>query len=161
MPNVVGVSSPVAAAVAGLSLRQVTYWSSTRLLSPSVRDTTGKGVHRRYSLADVRALAILGALRRERVSAQGLRRAGEYLRAHENTMLQAAAGKLVLTRGERPEVYFARTPSELVALLVRPGQTALPIVIDLAEVTRGLEARITKAEREREKKRRAKKKGRS
>ena len=51
-----------AAAMAGLTFRQIDYWDRTDLLKPSAQHAEGSGSRRRYSIADIlraRALALI------------------------------------------------------------------------------------------------------
>ena len=116
----IGIATPIAARVAGISERQLAYWSRTGLVRASIRETTGKGVHRRYSLPDVLALRCVGDLRRAGVSLQACRKVQSVLRDEESTTLSAA--RLVVFDGRKPDVLLARTEHELVSLLEARGQ---------------------------------------
>jgi hypothetical protein len=55
-----GFSGPRAAEIAGITYRQLDYWARTGLVVPSLKVPKGSGDRRRYSVDDVRLLALLG-----------------------------------------------------------------------------------------------------
>lgn len=57
-PDTVLVGSPTACMVAGITYRQLDYWIRTGLFSPQV-EASGSGSRRRFSPADLRALAAI------------------------------------------------------------------------------------------------------
>jgi hypothetical protein len=54
-------SAPEAHALAGVSYRQLDYWDRTRIVRPSTL-AQGSGTQRRYTLDDVIAVALVGAV---------------------------------------------------------------------------------------------------
>lgn len=144
-----GFSTPEVARAARLTPRQVSYWASTNLYRASLRETTGKGVHRRYDLRDVRALAALGVMRRRGCSLPALRRVSAWLE-HHNLTLRDNAGLLVYVEGAKRDVLLARSPVEVVSLLTAPGQMVVPVVVDLAELFHEVGARIVDIEEARQ-----------
>ncbi len=59
-----GYSAPAAAKLAGVTYRQADHWERTRVLRPSAKSANGSGTSRRYSVMDVRVLAVLRELSR-------------------------------------------------------------------------------------------------
>lgn len=55
-----GFSSRNAAELAGITFRQLDYWCRTKLIEPSIVTAHGSGTRRRWSVDDVRKLAVLG-----------------------------------------------------------------------------------------------------
>lgn len=56
------VSTREACRLARVSYRQADYWCWIGILTPSITEAAGSGSRRRYSLDDVRTLAVLGAI---------------------------------------------------------------------------------------------------
>ena len=140
------VSTPVAAKVAEVTLRMALHWASTGLVAPSAvahkgdeRDpqSPGKGVHRRYDLADLVALRAVAKLRRKGVSLQACRR----IQADLNARVRPSA-KLLAIRGNPANVLLvtsAREEREALAesLLKRPGEmVALTATLSVGEIER-------------------------
>lgn len=77
--TVAGYSSAEAARAAGVSYRQLDYWTRERIVRPSVAEAGGSGTARRWSLADVEVLRTLGALSALGCAGDALRHAGRVL----------------------------------------------------------------------------------
>ncbi len=60
-PLPIGYSSPVAARVAGITFRQLDYWTRVDAVQPAIA-ASGSGSRRRWSTSDVRRLAVLSLL---------------------------------------------------------------------------------------------------
>lgn len=56
----IALSSRQACEVAGITYRQVDWWARTGIVLPSLVDAAGSGSRRRYSVEDVRLLAVVG-----------------------------------------------------------------------------------------------------
>jgi len=69
-------STPIAAELAGASVRQVRYWGQTKVLRPSGKATG----HRRYTFPDLVALKTIKNLRDQGLSLQKIRKAVAFLR---------------------------------------------------------------------------------
>ena len=59
----VGSRGPQVCELAGITYRQLDYWARVGLVRPSITEAQGSGTQRRYSLADVAALKVVGQLR--------------------------------------------------------------------------------------------------
>jgi DNA-binding transcriptional MerR regulator len=58
-----GFSAPDVCVLAGISYRQLDYWARTDFIRPSLKDASGSGSARRYSVSDVdRLIAVKSAL---------------------------------------------------------------------------------------------------
>jgi len=66
-------SSTEMARLAGVTFRQVDYWTRSGLISPSVRDTRGSGTQRRFSDDDLVRLRVIAELLRYGFSLQRIR----------------------------------------------------------------------------------------
>lgn len=73
-----GFSAPRAAAIAGITYRQIDYWDRIGLVVPSIRSQRGSGTRRRYSADDVRLLALLAQVSQDqrRTVAEAMRSRG-------------------------------------------------------------------------------------
>src|SRR5678815_3353197 len=54
-----GYSGKVAAAIVGITYRQLDYWARTDLVRPSLADASGSGTRRRYSYRDLLELRMI------------------------------------------------------------------------------------------------------
>lgn len=75
-----GYRGPQVAKVVGISYRQLDHWTSTGLVTPSVRDAEGSGSQRLYGFDDIVQLKVIKRLRDAGVSLQRIRRAVEEVR---------------------------------------------------------------------------------
>jgi uncharacterized protein (DUF433 family) len=130
-----------AADIAGLSRRQVDYWSSTGVVQPAIdqRVTPGRTV-RLYSYTELMSLLVAAALRRAGISLQHIRVIVEYLRSRGYPApLTQLAFAVVAGR-----VYFQHDDGTWESD-VHPDQVVIHEVLDLEP----LRARITDAEHRR------------
>lgn len=58
----IGFRGPAAAALAGITFRQLDYWARSGLVPPSIAEAHGSGTQRRYSRADVICLRVVHAI---------------------------------------------------------------------------------------------------
>jgi hypothetical protein len=70
-----GYTSEEAAAIAGITYRQLDYWDRTRLVRPSIAEARGMGTRRLYSFDDLLRLRAIKRLAERGVSLQRIRRA--------------------------------------------------------------------------------------
>jgi DNA-binding transcriptional MerR regulator len=71
----VGYRGPAVAKIVGVSYRQLDHWTSTGLVTPSVRDADGSGSQRLYGFDDIVRLKVIKRLRDAGVSLQRIRKA--------------------------------------------------------------------------------------
>ncbi len=77
----VGYRGPAVAAIVGVSYRQLDHWTSTGLVTPSVRDAEGSGSQRLYGFDDIVQLKVIKRLRDTGVSLQRIRKAIDEVRS--------------------------------------------------------------------------------
>ncbi|HVM40616.1 MAG TPA: MerR family transcriptional regulator [Acidimicrobiia bacterium] len=130
-----GFRGPEVCKIAGISYRQLDYWTRTGLISPSIAEARGSGTQRLYSYRDLVEVKVIKSLLDGGVALRQARRAIEYLREQGGDL---ASASLVI---DGSNSVLARTDAEMVDL-VRRGQGVLNIV-PLAGVTEELQARIT------------------
>ena len=75
-----GFRAPEAKRIAGITYRQLDYWTRTGLVTPSVKDA-GSGTQRLYSFQDLATLKVIKKLLDTGVSLQRVRKAVELLRS--------------------------------------------------------------------------------
>ncbi|MQA16767.1 MAG: MerR family transcriptional regulator [Pseudonocardiaceae bacterium] len=78
--ELVGYRGPAACQLAGISYRQLDYWTRTGLVVPSIRSATGSGTQRLYSFKDLLVLKVVKRLLDTGVSLHNIRLAVEHLR---------------------------------------------------------------------------------
>jgi DNA-binding transcriptional MerR regulator len=118
-----GFRAPEAVRIAGISYRQLDYWTRTGLITPSVNDAHGSGSQRLYSFQDLATLKVIKRLLDTGVSLQRVRTAVEYL----NKMRRRPHGVTLMSDGNG--VYEAHSPEAVVDLL-KNGQGVFAISLD-------------------------------
>lgn len=92
---------PQVCRLAGVTYRQLDYWSRTGILEPSIASAHGSGSQRLYSAGDVKAAATLRALRSVGFPLQRLRDVADRIRATDAAYLVVTSdGDLVGAAGE-------------------------------------------------------------
>lgn len=125
-------STAEAARLTGLSERQLGYWASHRLVSPSVQECCGSGTRRRYSLDDLVQLRCLRQLKRYGWSTQKIHRAVTTLR--EVMGAQDPLRHTILVHGAGTIVALCKTrQGERILLdsLDPGGQQVMPIILEI------------------------------
>jgi DNA-binding transcriptional MerR regulator len=118
-----GLRGPLAALAAGISYRQLDYWTRTGLLEPALRGTRASCSQRIYTFRDILTLSIVKRLLDTGVSLANIRTALTTLRAHGTEDL---AGITLLSDGT--SVYECTTDQQVIDL-VRGGQGVFGIAI--------------------------------
>jgi len=118
-----GFRAPEAVRIAGISYRQLDYWTRTGLITPSVNDAHGSGSQRLYSFQDLATLKVIKRLLDTGVSLQRVRKAVEHL----NKMRRRPHGVTLMSDGNG--VYEAHSPEAVVDLL-KNGQGVFAISLD-------------------------------
>jgi len=131
-----GFRGPEVCKIAGVTYRQLDYWTRTGLLHASVASARGSGTQRLYSYRDLVEVKVIKSLLDGGISLRRARAAIEYLREHLGEELASAS--LVIAGSDSVLAY---TDGEIVDLL-RRGQGVLNVV-PLATVKEELDARIT------------------
>ncbi len=130
-----GFTTKQVAAFTGLTIRQLTYFDITGLLSPSVQSAQGRGTYRLYAFRDVVALRLIAKLRHQGISLQAIRKAVDYLRTMEQTALSTS---ILAINGD--DVVLVDRNQLAVSLLKRPGQFCF--LIDVGGITHEVEEAI-------------------
>jgi DNA-binding transcriptional MerR regulator len=85
-----GYSGTKAAAIVGISYRQLDYWARTNLVRPSLADASGSGSRRQYGYRDLLELRVIKSLLDAGIKLESVRTAFEYLREHMDTDIASA-----------------------------------------------------------------------
>ena len=129
-----GYRGPAVCKIVGISYRQLDYWTTTGLVTPSVRDAEGSGSQRLYAFEDIVALKVIKSLLDAGVSLQRIRAALEFVR-DEGLSLRNLT---LLSDGSK--VYALDDSQQVIDLLGR-GQGVFAIAI--APVYEAVEAQVT------------------
>lgn len=135
-----GYRGPAVCKIAGISYRQLDYWTTTGLVTPSVRNAEGSGSQRLYSFEDIVQLKVIKSLLDTGVSLQRIRAAIEFVRERGLTL------KHLTLMSDGKKVYAFDDQREIVDLIGR-GQGVFAIAVD--PLYNELEAEITKLPAER------------
>jgi DNA-binding transcriptional MerR regulator len=117
-----GYSGMAAAAIVGITYRQLDYWARTDLVRPSLADAQGSGARRSYSYRDLLELKAIKNLLDAGIKLESVRDAFGYLRDHLGEDVTTV--NLVIS-GNRS--VLVHTGEELIDLLKR-GQGVLNIL---------------------------------
>jgi DNA-binding transcriptional MerR regulator len=117
-----GYSGTAAAAIVGISYRQLDYWARTDLVRPSLCDAAGSGSRRKYSYRDLLELRMIKSLLEAGIKLESVRSAFAYLREHVDADITSAhlvisGSSVVLCDGD-----------ELIDVLRRGGQGVLNVL---------------------------------
>ncbi len=123
LPEDVGYRGPTACSAAGISYRQLDYWTRTGLVEPTVRTAGGSGTQRLYSFRDVLLLKVIKRLLDAGVSLQQIRSAVHHLRERGTEDLTR-----VTLMSDGASVYECRSADEVIDL-VQGGQGVFGIAI--------------------------------
>lgn len=108
-----GYRGPTVCRIVGISYRQLDYWARTELVTPSIREGTGRGKQRLYSFEDVVELRVIKRLLDAGVSLQRVRSAVEELRRQRRSLTD------VTLLSDGTTVYWIDDDAEVVDLLHR------------------------------------------
>ncbi len=140
--SVEGYLSATAKHVTGITERQLTYWTMTGLIVPSVasgaRGRQGGQEKRRWSFSDLVGMKTISDLRRAGVSLQALRKVGKLIASYGHTF----ADTYIVASGD--DVLIS-TGEQMVSALRQPGQLALAVVYDLGRCAREVRTALKKA----------------
>ena len=129
-----GYRGPAVCKIVGISYRQLDYWTTTGLVTPSVRDADGSGSQRLYSFDDIVQLRIIKNLLDTGVSLQRIRAAIEFVRERGLDLRHIT----LLSDGKT--VYALDDQREIIDL-IRRGQGVFAIAVE--PVYQEVEAEIT------------------
>ncbi len=123
-----GYRGPTACRAAGITYRQLDYWTRTELVTPSVQPATGSGSQRLYSFNDLLQLKVVKSLTDAGASLQKVRQAIDYVR---NNLSDDWSRVTIVTDGAG--VYACTSDAEVVDLL-RSGQGVLGAIVAVDKV---------------------------
>jgi DNA-binding transcriptional MerR regulator len=136
----VGYRGPAVCKIVGISYRQLDYWTTTGLVSPSVRDADGSGSQRLYAFDDIVQLKVIKRLLDAGVSLQRIRAAIEFVQDRGLSLQH------ITLLSDGTSVYALDDKNDIIDLLQR-GQGVFAIALD--PVYAEVEAEITKLPSER------------
>jgi DNA-binding transcriptional MerR regulator len=118
-------------AVTGLTKRQLNYWITAGLITPSIERATSRGTGNRFSFTDIVALRTCSTLRHAGMSLQALRRVAEYLHNHS----EGATFANTWLTSDGVDV-FERRGDDMISALRRPGQAVITtFMVDLGTIS--------------------------
>lgn len=129
--QVVGYRGPQVCQIAGITYRQLDYWTRTNLICPTVAEATGSGSQRLYGFRDLVIIKIIKGLLDTGISLQNVRKALVQLHDLDATEL---SGINLFSDGKT--VYECRSAEEVIDLLAG-GQGVFGIAVP------GLVAQLT------------------
>jgi DNA-binding transcriptional MerR regulator len=129
-----GYRGPAVCKIVGISYRQLDYWTTTGLVTPSVRNAEGSGSQRLYAFEDIVALKVIKSLLDAGVSLQRIRTALEFVSD------QGLSLRTLTLLADGSKVYALDDNQEVIDLLGR-GQGVFAIAV--APVYRAVEAEVT------------------
>lgn len=135
-----GYRGPAVCKIVGISYRQLDYWTTTSLVTPSVRDAEGSGSQRLYAFEDIVQLKVIKSLLDAGVSLQRIRAALEFVREGGLSLRNLT----LLSDGTK--VYALDDNQQVIDLLGR-GQGVFAIAVE--PVYQAVEAEVTRLPAER------------
>ena len=129
-----GYRGPAVCKIVGITYRQLDYWATTGLVTPSVRNADGSGSQRLYSFDDVLMLRIIKRLLDTGISLQRIRAAVDFVRERELDL------RNVTLMSDGTTVYAADDSQQIIDVL-KQGQGVF--AIDVEPLYDELEAEIT------------------
>ena len=135
-----GYRGPAVCKIVGITYRQLDYWTTTGLVTPSVRNAEGSGSQRLYGFPDIVQLKVIKQLLDTGITLQRIRAALEFVRDRGLDLRNIT----LLSDGR--QVYALDDQREIIDVIKR-GQGVFAIAVDplLAE----LENEVTKLPSER------------
>ena len=79
-----------AAAIVGITYRQLDYWARTNLIRPTAADATGSGTRRQYTYKDLLELKVVKKLLDSGIKLTSVRDVFAYMREHVDTEISSA-----------------------------------------------------------------------
>ncbi|KPM06491.1 hypothetical protein QR98_0049680 [Sarcoptes scabiei] len=108
----VGYNAPTVAQIAGITYRQLDYWTRTGLITASITPAAGSGTRRLYSFRDILIIKIIASLLETGLSLKAVR-------AALNTLTGLGVDDLAATTlfSDGTTIYHCRTHDEIIDLL--------------------------------------------
>jgi DNA-binding transcriptional MerR regulator len=129
-----GYRGPNVCKIVGISYRQLDHWTTTGLVTPSVREAKGSGSQRLYSFEDIVELKVIKSLLDTGISLQRIRKAIEFVRGKGLDL------RSVTLMSDGDSVYALDDARQIVDL-IQSGQGVFAIAVE--PVYAELETEIT------------------
>ncbi len=117
-----GFSGTRAAAIVGITYRQLDYWARTDLIRPSMSDAAGSGSRRLYTYRNLLELKVIKSLLDAGIKLESVRKVFVYLR--DKMDVEITAAHLVISGSD----VMLCEGSELVDVMRRAGQGVLNVL---------------------------------
>lgn len=130
-----GYRGPAVCKIVDITYRQLDYWTTTGLVTPSVRDADGSGSQRLYGFEDIVQLKVIKSLLDAGVSLQRIRAALEFVRE------QGLSLRNLTLLSDGSKVYALDDNQQVIDLLGR-GQGVFAIAVE--PVYQAVEAEVTR-----------------
>jgi len=130
-----GYRGPAVCQIVDISYRQLDYWTTTGLITPSVRSAEGSGSQRLYAFEDIVQLKVIKSLLDAGVSLQRIRAAIDYVRERGLSL----RGLTLVSDGTT--VYALDDSRDVIDLLAK-GQGVFGIAVE--PVWNAIEAEVTR-----------------
>ena len=118
-----GYTAPQVCKIVGVSYRQLDHWTTTKLITSSLRNIKGSGHHRTYSFEDLLKVKIIKNLRDAGMSLQKIRQA---LIALEKIMGSESNYSDITVVSDGQSIYASRGEKEFIDIL-KKGQAVFGI----------------------------------
>ena len=119
----VGYRGPNVCKIVGISYRQLDHWTTTGLITPTVREAKGSGSQRLYGFEDIVELKVIKSLLDTGVSLQRIRKAIEFVRARGLDLRS-------LTLMSDGETVYALDDTQQIVDLIAKGQGVFAIAVE-------------------------------
>ncbi|MHB8844374.1 MAG: MerR family transcriptional regulator [Nitrospirota bacterium] len=93
-------NTKTAAALTGITQRQIDYWDRTHFVKPSLKEAAGYGSGRLYSFVDLVQLKVAKTLKDKGVSLQKIRKSITYIKKHFPNIEKPLAEMRLITDGD-------------------------------------------------------------
>jgi DNA-binding transcriptional MerR regulator len=117
-----GFSGTRAAAIVGITYRQLDYWARTDLIRPSMSDAAGSGSRRQYTYRNLLELKVIKSLLDAGIKLESVRKVFVYLR--DKMDVEITSAHLVISGSD----VMLCEGSELVDVMRRAGQGVLNVL---------------------------------
>lgn len=118
-----GYRGPSVCKIVGISYRQLDYWATKGVVTPSIADAQGSGTRRLYSFGDIVELRVIKKLLDAGVSLPKIRRALEFVRSE----LKRPIADVTLVSDGRT-IHACLSPTEIVDAL-NGGQAVFAVAV--------------------------------
>lgn len=118
-----GYRGPNVCKIVGISYRQLDHWTTTGLVTPSIREAQGSGSQRLYGFEDIVELKVIKSLLDTGVSLQRIRKAIEFVRSKGLDLRSVT----LMSDGE---TVYALDDARQIVDLIQSGQGVFAIAVE-------------------------------